>query len=334
MDVVLYHHGVKGMKWGVRRYQRKDGSLTAAGKKRRRENENEQAKKKQEQETVEQRRARLLKSSNAQELYENRHLLSTSEINERLTRIDTERRLGNEAAKSKQTFAKKVDKVLEVGKKINEVYEFTQTPIMKALKAKLAGEEVKVEPEAFDINKVWKNKDKLSTKELENAANRLKQEAVIQGYMNKSKKSTTSESDGASTAKSKKSDDDSSKSDTTKKTSKADDAASGNKKTSSDNTKKAANKSDEPKAEFLGKSKDKSDSTDGGSEPKTKNTYESKDYVDYDAPGTTATGRNYITRLFNSNSNTSSANVTSSSNNDVIELGQTYIAGLLEAPKE
>lgn len=32
----LYHHGIKGMKWGVRRYQNKDGSLTAAGKKRQR----------------------------------------------------------------------------------------------------------------------------------------------------------------------------------------------------------------------------------------------------------------------------------------------------------
>lgn len=29
----LYHHGILGQKWGVRRYQNKDGSLTAEGKK-------------------------------------------------------------------------------------------------------------------------------------------------------------------------------------------------------------------------------------------------------------------------------------------------------------
>lgn len=29
----LAHHGIKGMKWGVRRYQNEDGSLTTAGKK-------------------------------------------------------------------------------------------------------------------------------------------------------------------------------------------------------------------------------------------------------------------------------------------------------------
>ena len=33
-EVYLAHHGILGQKWGVRRYQNKDGSLTAEGKKR------------------------------------------------------------------------------------------------------------------------------------------------------------------------------------------------------------------------------------------------------------------------------------------------------------
>lgn len=35
----LRHHGIPGQKWGVRRFQNKDGSLTAAGKKRRDKNQ-------------------------------------------------------------------------------------------------------------------------------------------------------------------------------------------------------------------------------------------------------------------------------------------------------
>lgn len=38
----LSHHGIKGMKWGVRRFQNKDESRTAAGKRRARENASEE----------------------------------------------------------------------------------------------------------------------------------------------------------------------------------------------------------------------------------------------------------------------------------------------------
>lgn len=51
----LMHHGIKGMKWGVRRFQKKDGSLTSAGKKRY-SDDSDSTKKTEEQSEAKQRK--------------------------------------------------------------------------------------------------------------------------------------------------------------------------------------------------------------------------------------------------------------------------------------
>ena len=63
-DNDLYHWGIKGMKWGVRRYQNKDGSLTPAGRKRRRDDYHEDYNKAHDKKSVKQMSDSELRSRN------------------------------------------------------------------------------------------------------------------------------------------------------------------------------------------------------------------------------------------------------------------------------
>lgn len=58
----LYHHGIKGQKWGVRRFQNEDGSRTSAGLKRYKEWKNDRREKKREKEERINKRAKLIES--------------------------------------------------------------------------------------------------------------------------------------------------------------------------------------------------------------------------------------------------------------------------------
>lgn len=146
----LYHWGIKGMKWGVRRYQNKDGSLTAAGKKRRAKLEGELEKlggsSKKDSDDSDAAAAQPVKKTAGN--------MSDDELARAITRArmeDEYRRLRPEPQKpEKNAFAKQMLNDVIKPAAINSGRKLAQEA-MDGLVKKITGD--KVDPESVDVLK-------------------------------------------------------------------------------------------------------------------------------------------------------------------------------------
>ena len=78
MNNTLQHHGIKGQKWGVRRFQNRDGTLTSAGKSRQLSGKSEQQKESENRKRYDAR---------------NRGTLTDAQLRKKIERLQMEKQL-------------------------------------------------------------------------------------------------------------------------------------------------------------------------------------------------------------------------------------------------
>lgn len=209
----LTHWGIKGMKWGIRRFQNKDGSLTDAGGKRYNGSDYKprksivekisdykktSAKKKQLEKARAARAEKKRAEEEAKAKAEQRKKdvesgkikakdMTSDELKDRINRLNDEKRYkqlmeetGHNSAIETygKEFAKKmwdqaiVPAATEAGK------ELVKKAILDASKKDAPVEE-------FDLDKLWKNRNKMTTKQIKDVEDRLRSENAIKRMMDK-----------------------------------------------------------------------------------------------------------------------------------------------------
>lgn len=112
-DEELYHYGIKGQKWGVRRFQNKDGTYTAEGKSRRNKQDDEydEERERHEQEVAARRGEKYVRKTKKEREKEDAE-------NEKK---EQERRVKEDAA-----YKRTEDKMKAIDKKLQSKYDFNK----------------------------------------------------------------------------------------------------------------------------------------------------------------------------------------------------------------
>lgn len=188
----LRHWGIKGMKWGQRRYQNKDGSLTPAGKKRYNQEVEETP------EAKEAKRQQIIKTGSAKEVYKIKDTLSRQEQNDVKTRLQWEKEVRgfvDDEAKSKgpsrveKAFAT-IGKIKDYAVKTAEIYNMGAN-VINAFSGKDSNPLPKIETNTTNGSKATKGADDKIVKTIEKNAEKI-ESAINKALVKQSNKTGSS----------------------------------------------------------------------------------------------------------------------------------------------
>lgn len=133
-DDELAHYGILKMKWGVRRYQNPDGSLTPLGKKRAAELRQKAARKEAK---AAKKREKMIRNPNEKYINKNLEKFTDDEIRKALSRLDMKKSLENMKKDRLKIGQDKVNTLLGYGDTLNNALKFINSDAGRAIRSKL-----------------------------------------------------------------------------------------------------------------------------------------------------------------------------------------------------
>lgn len=197
-ETYLAHHGIKGQKWGIRRYQNPDGSLTAEGRKRKglgdprkslfsrkkKEEKTEAEKKEELKEYLRKHPKKLVKYSKELTRQEAEEVISNIQFDRRLRDIrQQEIDRGLDKIKTVTNTMQTVANALNTGKNVYNAYVDVHNSLTTGKKLNKIGEAKKDDRSGIErlirsgsAQEIYDNRGKLTSKELSDAVARLNYE--------------------------------------------------------------------------------------------------------------------------------------------------------------